>query len=539
MSIFPGTLAVDRFGAVYLIGRTTRPDFPITPGAFQTTPTADNNTTFVTKIAPGGTGLEYATYVRSRDANDGDVSIASIAVDASLDVFVTGTTSATALPLVGATQMAFGGQNDAYVIELNPTGTDALLSTYLGGSGAESGNALALDPSGNAYITGVTQSSDFPLVAPFQSSATDPTNNVGFVTKIEATPRLATTTQLLASTMTANGGDDITFTATVAGPTGSGTPTGSVKFLDGTSVLGTVLLDSMGIAVFDTSTLPPGTHSITAVYSGDLAFSDSNSNTVLVVVNPIARPVVSGLRFTPTEGLVFRGTVATLQDTDVVSPTAFVVSINWGDGLSSGGTVTGAGHSLIIAGSHNYAEQGSYQVNIKVTGPFAGGPAYAVSRGDVADAPLHVNALPLSVGAGQPITNRLLATFTDDDPGGTLADYTAKVDWGGGEVVSASVSKDPTVPGQFDVTASKPTPISTVGTTLFTVTVSDGGPVPQAAGTWAAAASLPAGVRLPADATGSNGLVYAIGGIRNNVSLAEVEAYDANKGTWTAARVSP
>ena len=111
-----------------------------------------------------------------------------------------------------------------------------------------------------------------------------------------------------------------------------------------------------------------------------------------------------------------------------------------------------------IVGSHTYAEEGPYQVNIKVTGPFQGGPAYAVSCADVADAPLHVTALPLAVGIGQPITNALVATFTDDDPGGSLADYTAKVDWGGGEVVAAIVTKDPAVPGQFDVRASKPTP---------------------------------------------------------------------------------
>src|SRR5205807_10510131 len=87
-----------------------------------------------------------------------------IAVDSSGNAYVTGDTFSTNFPTTaGAFQTALSGGYDAFVTKLNPTGSAPLVySTYLGGSGGEIGSGIAVDASGNAYVTGFTSSTDFP-----------------------------------------------------------------------------------------------------------------------------------------------------------------------------------------------------------------------------------------------------------------------------------------------------------------------------------------------------------------------------------------
>lgn len=102
--------------------------------------------------------LNYSTYLGGSAA--GDVA-SSIAVDSNGDTFVTGTTFSTVFP----TQNGFGAgtaNGVAFVTELNPSGTALLYSTYLGGTGGDSGLGIALDPTGNVYVAGLTFSTDFP-----------------------------------------------------------------------------------------------------------------------------------------------------------------------------------------------------------------------------------------------------------------------------------------------------------------------------------------------------------------------------------------
>ncbi len=100
----------------------------------------------------------------------------------------------------------------------------------------------------------------------------------------------ATTTALNASPATITVGANVTFTATVAGPSGNTTvPTGTVTFMEGTTTLGTGTL-SAGAATYATTTLPTGSNSVTAVYGGDSNFSPSTSTAVAVTVNPVVNP---------------------------------------------------------------------------------------------------------------------------------------------------------------------------------------------------------------------------------------------------------
>ncbi|MGH9687958.1 MAG: Ig-like domain-containing protein [Candidatus Acidiferrales bacterium] len=99
-----------------------------------------------------------------------------------------------------------------------------------------------------------------------------------------SSPRTATTTTLASSTTSIVDGDSATFTAKVTPASGSGTPTGTVTFLDDTAKLGSVTLNGSGVATLTTTALPIGTDAITAAYGGDQNFAASTSATVAVSV---------------------------------------------------------------------------------------------------------------------------------------------------------------------------------------------------------------------------------------------------------------
>jgi len=119
--------------------------------------------------------LNYSSYL----GGSGDDIPGGIAVDSAGDAYITGDTTSTDFPTTaGVSQTVSGGSDDAFVSELNASGTALVYSTYLGGNGSDSGNALAVDSGGNAYLTGVTQSSNFPTTAN-ALQPTDPTNGCG------------------------------------------------------------------------------------------------------------------------------------------------------------------------------------------------------------------------------------------------------------------------------------------------------------------------------------------------------------------------
>ena len=124
-------IAVDTAGNAYVTGYTASTNFPTTPGAFQTTYGGGSDDAFVTKLNPTGTALVYSTYLGGTDSDGGY----GIAVDSAGNAYVTGYTASTNFPTTpGAFQTTFGGNGDAFVTKLNPTGTALVYSTYLGGT---------------------------------------------------------------------------------------------------------------------------------------------------------------------------------------------------------------------------------------------------------------------------------------------------------------------------------------------------------------------------------------------------------------------
>jgi hypothetical protein len=202
-------IAVDGSGNAYVTGTTSSTNYPVTPGAFQTTKGGGEDV-FVTKLNATGTALVYSTYIGGSDSDGGY----AIAVDGSGNAYVTGTTSSTNYPVTpGAFQTTNGGWGDVdvFVTKLNATGTALVYSTYIGGSDNDYGNAIAVDGSGNAYVTGETNSRNYD-VTPRAFQTTNGGYRDVFVTKLNATG-----TALVYSTYIGGGDNEVGFGIAVDG----------------------------------------------------------------------------------------------------------------------------------------------------------------------------------------------------------------------------------------------------------------------------------------------------------------------------------
>jgi uncharacterized protein (TIGR03437 family) len=156
-------IAVDRQGSVYITGQTSSLNFPTHDPLDATMDGA--NDAFVVKLNPRGNAVVFSTYIGGR--NPGDRGWA-IAVDQAGNVYFTGETTSLNFPVVNAAQPNFRGGIDAFAAKLNIQGNDLLYSTYLGGGFTDVAYAIALDRFDNAYITGRTESSNFPVRNPLQ-----------------------------------------------------------------------------------------------------------------------------------------------------------------------------------------------------------------------------------------------------------------------------------------------------------------------------------------------------------------------------------
>lgn len=160
---YGNAVAVDSSGNSYFTGYTYSSDFPSTPGAFRSTGDID---VFVCKFNASGSTLIYSALLGGSGGDYGN----GIGVDAAGSAYITGKSYSDDFPITpDAVQPSMTGYESAFVTKLNPAGTALVFSTYLGGNGMASGNAIALDKAGNAWVTGETDSSNFPTVQPIQS----------------------------------------------------------------------------------------------------------------------------------------------------------------------------------------------------------------------------------------------------------------------------------------------------------------------------------------------------------------------------------
>jgi hypothetical protein len=266
---------------------------------------------FVTEPNAGGTAAVYSTTL----AGNGTISIGGIALDGAGDAYVTGSTTSPDFPTTpGACQTGYAGGTgthnsaDAYVTELNPTGSKLAYSTYLGGANTDGGAAIAVDASENAYLTGWTLSKDFPTLAPVQPALSPGNDFEGYQNADAFVATLNSTGSALAfSTFLGGTGDDYGFgiavdpsgTAYVAGYTGSTyfpVTSGAYQSSPGNGFVAKitnpyVVTDYLSVTGFSPATAgTPGTITVTARdpsgnvltgYAGTVHFSSSDGTATL------------------------------------------------------------------------------------------------------------------------------------------------------------------------------------------------------------------------------------------------------------------
>lgn len=216
-------IAVDSSGAAYLTGETNSPDFPLASPAQEAKASGllafD---AFVSKVSSSGSSLSYSTYLGGAGAERSH----AIAVDESGAAYVTGQTSSVDFPTANPMQRERAGStgNDAFVTKLDASGSSLSYSTYLGGSAHDAGHGIAVSSGGSAYVTGTTNSGDFPNENPVYD--TPGAGFDAFVSSFDASdPRLAHSTYL------GGGGFDQGYAITVDA-TGSAYVTGATDSAD-------------------------------------------------------------------------------------------------------------------------------------------------------------------------------------------------------------------------------------------------------------------------------------------------------------------
>ncbi|MEM2961225.1 MAG: SBBP repeat-containing protein, partial [Candidatus Bathyarchaeia archaeon] len=193
------SIAVDSSGIVYITGYTFSSNYPTTAGAYDTSYNGGSYDVFISKFSTSLGSLLASTFIGGEDQ---DIST-SITLDSPGYVYITGYTRSISYPTTpGAYDTTNNGGEDVFVSKFSPLLDNLLASTFVGGSNHDRGNCIALDSSGNVYITGRTASSNYPTTP----GAYDTTHNGGddvFVSKLS--PSLST---LMSSTFIGGAGDD-------------------------------------------------------------------------------------------------------------------------------------------------------------------------------------------------------------------------------------------------------------------------------------------------------------------------------------------
>jgi len=284
-------LSIDDSGNAYVVGATASGDFN-TSNPLQNANRGQQDV-FVAKVNSNGSALIYSTYLGGQGNDVGT----GIAVDFVGVAHITGSTASSNFPLKNPLQGTYGGGDlDAFVTKINAEGSALLYSSYLGGSLVEVGNSVAVDPFGNIYVTGVTNSLNFPTLNPIQAQ-----NRGGadaFVTKLGPSG-----TALIYSTYLGGGNDDrgaglavdSVGTAYVSGSTSSpnfNTQFPLVGYGGGSDVFVAKLISEASLALTPSALelQPQGTGKITvsisAPQSTPLTVSLTSSNTAVATAPP-------------------------------------------------------------------------------------------------------------------------------------------------------------------------------------------------------------------------------------------------------------
>ena len=233
----------------------------------------------------------------------------------------------------------------------------------------------------------------------------------------------------------------------------------SITWGDGQSSPGTIVPDPVQPGIFDVR--GTNTYAEAGTYSADVVIQDTGGARAEVrgsVTVGDAALTATGMAGTATPGVPFTATVATLTDANPFATTGdFSVTIAWGDGFTSPGTVAavaGMPGQFSIQGTTTYAQPGPYDVTVTITKKSGAQITAHTSRevASVPDASLTATGVTFFATPGKALFLPV-ASFRDADPSGVVTDYTAQVRWGDNHVSTGLIVNDPTTPGVFLVRA--------------------------------------------------------------------------------------
>jgi uncharacterized protein (TIGR03437 family) len=322
-------IALDKFGHIDIAGATGSSDFP-TLNALQAQPGGGMRDGFVSQFSVAGS-MVFSTYL---GGNAGD-ECRGIAADASGNVYVTGATWSSGFPTAHALQPVLNGSgaSDAFLAKLNPGGSALVYSTYLGGSGQDLGNAVAVDAQGSAYVAGETSSPDFPVTGGIQNSLGGLGSADAFLAKLS--PNGAS---LMYSTYMGGLGEDYA-TGIALDPAGNVLITGQTASSD-FPVKGSVVGADQGLGdAFLASFQPSGVLNFSTLLGG--ALSDISRG---VAVDLLGNAYVAGLTDS-TDFPVF----AAIQNTTQGDGDAFLAKFSAPPAAQALTSVSAAGYGPLLA----------------------------------------------------------------------------------------------------------------------------------------------------------------------------------------------
>ena len=372
-------IAVDPAGNAYVVGWTDSANFGTLPTP-QSAPNVGGFSAYVLKLDPQG-AQSYLVEVGGGDTDTGIPGYngafnfaTSVAVDAAGDAYVTGDTNSDLFPTVNPYQAKYLGNGNtfnAFVFKLDPTGTNLLYSTYLGGSGngpfpggeddteelngGDIGNGIAIDGVGNAYVVGSTNSADFPIqnaVQPFFGQGTQD----AFVTKLNAS------------------GSELVYSTFYSGKQADQAGTGVNNVFDAGNAIALDASGNVYIAGSTTSanflTVNPaqakfggGTFTqFGGTFGSDAFVARIADNALIVTPQPVSAAI----------GQSFSGLVATFTAPKAnLTVGDYTALIDWGDGsVKTKGVISQTGNPSApyqVIGTHTYNTFGDYPIVITVT----------------------------------------------------------------------------------------------------------------------------------------------------------------------------